>query len=195
MPGHLLLYHPGVLKVKELIDSGELGDVLCVYGNRVNLGHRALERERALVARRARPLGDPLLPRRGPGARDRAGQRVDPSGRRGRRVLLPALPERQDRAHAPLVARPAQDAQDDRRRPREDGRLRRHGARAQGDRLREARGRRRRAALGRHLDPEDLDRRAAAARVRLLPRADRRASTTRRRSRATAPASCARSRC
>jgi predicted dehydrogenase len=38
MPGHLLLYHPGVLKVKELIDSGDLGEVLCVYGNRVNLG-------------------------------------------------------------------------------------------------------------------------------------------------------------
>jgi predicted dehydrogenase len=38
MPGHLLLYHPGVAKLKELIDSGELGDVLCVYGNRVNLG-------------------------------------------------------------------------------------------------------------------------------------------------------------
>ena len=38
MPGHLLLYHPGVLKVKELIDKGDLGDVLCVYGNRVNLG-------------------------------------------------------------------------------------------------------------------------------------------------------------
>jgi predicted dehydrogenase len=38
MPGHLLLYHPGVLKVKEIIDSGELGDVLCVYGQRVNLG-------------------------------------------------------------------------------------------------------------------------------------------------------------
>jgi len=38
MPGHLLLYHPGVLKVKELIADGELGDVLCVYGNRVNLG-------------------------------------------------------------------------------------------------------------------------------------------------------------
>lgn len=38
MPGHLLLYHPGVLKLKDLIVSGELGDVLCVYGNRVNLG-------------------------------------------------------------------------------------------------------------------------------------------------------------
>jgi predicted dehydrogenase len=38
MPGHLLLYHPGVLKLKELIDGGELGDVLCAYGNRQNLG-------------------------------------------------------------------------------------------------------------------------------------------------------------
>ena len=38
MPGHLLLYHPGVRKLKELISSGELGDVLCVYGNRQNLG-------------------------------------------------------------------------------------------------------------------------------------------------------------
>jgi predicted dehydrogenase len=38
MPGHLLLYHPGVLKLKELIDAGELGDVLCIYGNRQNLG-------------------------------------------------------------------------------------------------------------------------------------------------------------
>jgi predicted dehydrogenase len=38
MPGHLLLYHPGVRKVKELVDSGELGEVLCVYGNRQNLG-------------------------------------------------------------------------------------------------------------------------------------------------------------
>ena len=38
MPGHLLLYHPGVRKLKELIDTGELGEVLCVYGNRQNLG-------------------------------------------------------------------------------------------------------------------------------------------------------------
>jgi predicted dehydrogenase len=38
MPGHLLLYHPGVRKLKELVDGGDLGDVLCVYGNRQNLG-------------------------------------------------------------------------------------------------------------------------------------------------------------
>lgn len=38
MVGHLLEYHPGVLKVKDLIDSGELGDVLYAYSNRLNLG-------------------------------------------------------------------------------------------------------------------------------------------------------------
>ena len=38
MPGHLLLYHPGVIRLKELIESGELGDVLYIYGNRQNLG-------------------------------------------------------------------------------------------------------------------------------------------------------------
>ncbi len=38
MPGHLLLYHPGVQKLREMISAGELGDVLCVYGNRQNLG-------------------------------------------------------------------------------------------------------------------------------------------------------------
>ena len=38
MPGHLLLYHPGVRKLKELVDEGALGDVLCIYGNRQNLG-------------------------------------------------------------------------------------------------------------------------------------------------------------
>ena len=38
MPGHLLLYHPAVKALKNLVDSGELGDVLCVYSNRQNLG-------------------------------------------------------------------------------------------------------------------------------------------------------------
>jgi predicted dehydrogenase len=38
LPGHLLLYHPGIRKLKEIVDSGELGKVLYVYGNRQNLG-------------------------------------------------------------------------------------------------------------------------------------------------------------
>ena len=38
MPGHLLLYHPGVAKLKDLVDSEDLGRLLYVYGNRQNLG-------------------------------------------------------------------------------------------------------------------------------------------------------------
>jgi predicted dehydrogenase len=38
MPGHLLLYHPGVAKLKELVGRGDLGRLLYVYGNRQNLG-------------------------------------------------------------------------------------------------------------------------------------------------------------
>ena len=38
MPGHLLLYHPAVQTVKGLVEAGELGEVLCVYSNRQNLG-------------------------------------------------------------------------------------------------------------------------------------------------------------
>jgi predicted dehydrogenase len=38
MVGHLLEYHPGVRKLKEIADSGELGDVYYIYSNRLNLG-------------------------------------------------------------------------------------------------------------------------------------------------------------
>ncbi len=38
MVGHLLEYHPGVRKLKELADSGELGEIYYIYGNRLNLG-------------------------------------------------------------------------------------------------------------------------------------------------------------
>jgi predicted dehydrogenase len=38
MVGHLLEYHPGVQKLKEIADSGELGDIHYLYSNRLNLG-------------------------------------------------------------------------------------------------------------------------------------------------------------
>jgi predicted dehydrogenase len=38
MVGHLLEYHPGVDKLKEIADAGELGDIHYIYGNRLNLG-------------------------------------------------------------------------------------------------------------------------------------------------------------
>jgi len=38
MVGHLLEYHPGIIKLKELIDTGELGKINYIYSNRLNLG-------------------------------------------------------------------------------------------------------------------------------------------------------------
>ena len=38
MVGHLLEYHPGVEKLKEIADAGDLGDIHYIYGNRLNLG-------------------------------------------------------------------------------------------------------------------------------------------------------------
>jgi predicted dehydrogenase len=38
MVGHLLEYHPGVRKLKEVADSGDLGSIRYIYGNRLNLG-------------------------------------------------------------------------------------------------------------------------------------------------------------
>ena len=38
MVGHLLLYHPAVLKVKEILDSGELGRLEYIYSNRLSMG-------------------------------------------------------------------------------------------------------------------------------------------------------------
>ena len=38
MVGHLLQFHPGVNKLKEIADSGDLGEIHYIYGNRLNLG-------------------------------------------------------------------------------------------------------------------------------------------------------------
>ena len=38
MVGHVLEYHPGILQLRRLVDSGELGKVLYIYSNRVSLG-------------------------------------------------------------------------------------------------------------------------------------------------------------
>lgn len=38
MVGHLLEFHPAVLKLREMIDSGELGKINYIYSNRLNFG-------------------------------------------------------------------------------------------------------------------------------------------------------------
>lgn len=47
MVGHIMVYHPAVLKLKELIDSGELGEIFYLYSARLNLG-KVREIENAL---------------------------------------------------------------------------------------------------------------------------------------------------
>jgi UDP-2-acetamido-3-amino-2,3-dideoxy-glucuronate N-acetyltransferase len=38
MVGHILHYHPAVIKLKELVESGELGKIQYLYSNRLNIG-------------------------------------------------------------------------------------------------------------------------------------------------------------
>ncbi|MFQ5328518.1 MAG: Gfo/Idh/MocA family oxidoreductase [Thermodesulfobacteriota bacterium] len=38
MVGHILHYHPAVIKLKELISTGELGKIQYIYSNRLNIG-------------------------------------------------------------------------------------------------------------------------------------------------------------
>jgi UDP-2-acetamido-3-amino-2,3-dideoxy-glucuronate N-acetyltransferase len=38
MVGHLLEYHPAILKLREMITSGELGKINYIYSNRLNFG-------------------------------------------------------------------------------------------------------------------------------------------------------------
>ncbi len=38
MVGHILQYHPAVVKLKEMIDRGDLGKIRYIYSNRLNIG-------------------------------------------------------------------------------------------------------------------------------------------------------------
>lgn len=38
MVGHLLLFHPAIIKIKEVIDSGKIGRLYYIYSTRLNLG-------------------------------------------------------------------------------------------------------------------------------------------------------------
>jgi predicted dehydrogenase len=47
MVGHIMVYHPAILHLKELINSGDLGEILYIYAARLNLG-KVREFENAL---------------------------------------------------------------------------------------------------------------------------------------------------
>jgi len=43
MVGHILQYHPAIVKLKEIIDFGEMGEIRYLYSNRLNLGKLRVE--------------------------------------------------------------------------------------------------------------------------------------------------------
>jgi len=43
MVGHILQYHSAVIKLKELVDQGELGHIQYIYSNRLNIGKLRVE--------------------------------------------------------------------------------------------------------------------------------------------------------
>jgi UDP-2-acetamido-3-amino-2,3-dideoxy-glucuronate N-acetyltransferase len=47
MVGHLLWYHPAVIKLRDLVDAGELGRIQYIYSNRLNLGR--IRREESIL--------------------------------------------------------------------------------------------------------------------------------------------------
>ena len=150
MVGHLLRFHPGVEKLRGLIDSGELGEIRYVYGNRVNLGV-IREQENVLWSLGVHDISVVLhLIDSTPIEVSARGHRLSPPGGGGRRVRPRQIRVGPDRPPAPVVARSPQDAQDDGGGGKPDGGVRRHGAGTQGDRLRQGRGD---DSRRHHLDP------------------------------------------
>ncbi len=94
MVGHLLEYHPGVETLKEIADSGELGDIHYIYGNRLNLGQLRADENALWIARRARRLGRAARSRRRGAGRAERARRVLHAGRGSRTSSSPSCASR-----------------------------------------------------------------------------------------------------
>ena len=189
MPGHLLLYHPAVRKLKQLVDAGELGDVLCVYGNRQNLGIIRKD-ENALWSLGVHDLSVILY---------LLDEEPSEAWAHGNAFLNPGVEDvvfcylrfpSGKIAHMHLSwLDPHTDAEDHRRRPRQDGRLRRHGPRRKVTIYEKGRGSpRRRTASGRRGPTSTAPRSRTTSHfgsVPALPRARAGRGVTGSRSRAT----------
>jgi predicted dehydrogenase len=174
MVGHLLEYHPAVAKLKEIADTGDLGDIHYIYSNRLNLGKLRAD-ENALWSLGAHDVSVVLL---------LAGEEPCEVEAHGESYIKPGVEDvvfAFMRFPSGLVAHlhlSWLDPHKERRftvvGSRRHGDVRRHGARAQGHRLRQGlrRGfavlRRVHHPVGGHLEPARAQPRAAADRVRAL---------------------------
>ena len=94
MVGHLLLFHPALAVVRSLIDSGELGEIYYLYGNRQNLGKVRAD-ENALWSLGAHDVAVLLdLVGERPVEAWARGECYVRAGCRGRRLRLPQVPLR-----------------------------------------------------------------------------------------------------
>ncbi len=116
MVGHLLEYHPAVTRLKELIDGRRARRAVLHLRQPPEPRQAARRRERAVEPRRARRLRRAAPGRRRARRVPGPGRLLRARGRAGRRLLLPALPLRDRRPPAPVLAGPAQGAAHDRRR-------------------------------------------------------------------------------
>ena len=133
MVGHLLEYHPGIRQLKQIVDSGELGQVHYIYSNRLNLGKLRAD-ENALWSLGAHDVSVVL---------HLAGQEPNELAAHGESYVRPGVedvvfcfmrfPLGARRSYASVVARPPQGAAIHGGRLQADGDVRRHGPRAQAD--------------------------------------------------------------
>ena len=167
MVGHLLEYHPGVVKLKQLIDDGELGRILYIYGNRLNLGKLRAD-ENALWSLGAHDVSVLLrLAGEEPYEVEARGESYMREGVEDVVFCFLRFPSGPLGPPPPLLAGPAQGTPLHRRRRGPDGDVRRYGPRGQDHDLRQGLRpgvellRRVHHPLGRHLEPAALERRAA----------------------------------
>ncbi len=76
MVGHILRYHPAILKLQELIRSGALGKINYLYSNRLNIGKIRTEENISVELRSSRHLGHAVAAQRDADARLMPGRRV-----------------------------------------------------------------------------------------------------------------------
>ena len=139
MSGHTFEYSAPVMKIRELIDSGELGDIFYISSVRANLGTVPPRRQRGLGPGDARHLDHPDVARPDAARSELPGREPLSRSRRGRCAAHAALCQQRDRLRARELARPEQDSADDDRRIAQDAGVRRHGAAGKNSRLRQGR--------------------------------------------------------
>ena len=152
MVGHLMEYHSAINWIRDYIASGELGDVLYLYAQRLNLGKVRTE-ENAFWSLAPHDVSIVLyLLGEAPDYVSATGAAYLHDGVQDTVFANLHFPSGQDGQHPRELARPAQGPQVHHRRHQEDARLRRHGGHREDLDLRQGR----RAAPRRMAYGEDL---------------------------------------